>query len=128
MTTIEPDFGCCEPVTYWHTERTVMRDREVGHACYATIIGGRTPVEYMTEIIGDKDTTLVSADIDASTFLFEVEYEGSAGYTLDSFLLIDAATYDKILPDHQTAELEWIDRDDLLKSVVAALGQRLWRR
>ena len=52
MTTTEPDFGYWypEPVTYWHTERTVMRGHEIGHACYATIIGGRTPVEYMTDL------------------------------------------------------------------------------
>ena len=121
MTTIEPEFGCCAPVTYWHIERTVMRDREIGHACYATIIGGRTPVEYMTEIIADKDTTLVSAD-NASTFLlFVVEYEGGAGHTLDSFQLIDADTYEKILPDHQQGEMEWVSMEDLLKSAVAAL-------
>ena len=121
MTTIEPDFGCCAPVTYWHTERTVVRDREIGCNCFVTVIGGRTAVEYMTEIIAGEGTSLLSADIDASTFLFVVEYDAGAGMTVDRFQLIDADTYDKILPEHQQAEMEWIDLDELLKSVLAEL-------
>ena len=47
MTTIS-GVACLSPTGT--PERTVVRDREIGCNCFVTIIGGRTPVEYMTDL------------------------------------------------------------------------------